>query len=478
MIDKSACRFLSPAERGRLLARPDRPVPAHIWDALGYKPNEWSFFHVHTSGARWNAFATSRQAGKTKTEDIDLFDAMFEPPRDDDQTHDRDSEGNIVRVNPNNVGVFSDTYEHAELVVMPFIEDLTRLLGESAFDLNLNKHQLVMKKTKAELHWFSAENPRAGQGHTFSRGYFEESQNVSDDFWVNVRPAFGARMARIFAFGTPDPVIESTWFEGLYLRGQDEEDLDAYSYSIPCYVNKWLPTEDIRDAMNTLSEREFRMKYLGQFVRHEGAVFQHPETCFTGSLKATISFPNGQATVNVLKPLDKGAHYSMGLDLAKSQDFTVAYVIDTRTKEIVGRLRINRLDYVKVADGVEALAKHFHTRRIRMDTTGLGEPVADMLRKRGLTIGEYVFTNKSKERLVSTLVREIEHKRLVLPAEDTQLLRELKAFARVVSKAGNVIYSAPANAHDDTVMALGLATLEAQTGRVARVSKYAFGEAA
>lgn len=461
-----------------MLLRPDRPVPAHIWDAIGYKPNEWSYAHVHTSGARWNAFATSRQAGKTKTEDIDLFDAMFEPPRDDDQTHDRDSEGNILKVNPNYVGVFSDTYEHAELVVMPFIEDLTRLLGESAFDVNMNKHQLTIKKTKAELHWFSAENPRAGQGHTFSRGYFEESQNISDDFWVNVRPAFGARMARIFAFGTPDPVIESTWFEGLYLRGQDEDDLDAYSYSIPCFVNKWLPTEDIRDAMTTLSEREFRMKYLGQFVRHEGAVFQKPEECFTGSLVAKVTFPNGKPTIAQYRELDPKARYSMGLDLAKNQDFTVAYVIDTRTKAVVGSMRINRLDYVKVGDAVELLARHFRVRRIRMDTTGVGEAVADMLRKRGLGIVDFTFTNKSKERLVSTAVREIEHKRLALPKEDTQLLRELKAFARTVSKSGNVIFSAPANFHDDTVMALGLAVLEAGSSVQARVSNYVYGAAA
>jgi phage terminase large subunit-like protein len=144
----------------------------------------------------------------------------------------------------------------------------------------------------------------------------------------------------------------------------------------------------------------------------------------------------------------------------------------------VGSMRINRLDYVRVGDGVETLAKHFRVRRIRMDTTGVGEAVSDMLKKRGLNIIDFTFTNKSKERLVSTVVREIEHKRLVLPKEDTQLLRELKAFARTVSKAGNVIYSAPANAHDDTVMALGLAAIECGLSVQARVSNYVYGEAA
>lgn len=445
------------------MARPDRPVPAHLWAILGYKPNEWSYFHVHTSGARFNAFATSRQVGKTKTEGVDLLDGMYEPPRDDDQTHDRDLNGKIIKVNPNKVGVFSDTYEHAELVVEPFISLLIDLIGEEGFDLNRNKHTLKIKATGAELHWFSSENPLAGQGHVFSRGYFEESQNVSDEFWINVRPAFGARMAKVFAFGTPDPVAQSTWFEGMHLRGEDEESPDYYSYSVPCFVNKWLPYEDIQDALSTYSEREFRMKYLGQFVRHEGAVFGDPEKCFTGSL---------------IEEPEKGHTYAMGLDLAKHEDFTVAYVIDLKTKAIVQRFRVNRLDYVSVMDKVQALYRKFGCRRVRMDTTGLGDPVADMLRKRGLIVGDYTFSGKTKERLVSHLAREIEHRRLILPKEDAQLLRELKAFTRTVTKAGNVQYSAPVNMHDDTVMALGLVALEASRGGSATVSRYAFNEAA
>lgn len=465
MLWKSAAPDLSPAERVRLDARPDRAFPAHIWSALDYKPNAWAICHVHSSGARFNAFATSRQCGKTTALIYDLFDALFEAPREDDQTHIRDMDGKLVKANPNYVGVISDTYEHAELSVLPFISEMQRLFGEEFFSVNLNKHVLRIPKTGAELHWFSADNPRAAQGHTFSRVYIDEAQNVIDEFWVNLRPALGARMAKVFAFGTPDPVTESSWFEGLFLNGLQEEDPDPnyYAYSVPCTLNKWLPAEDVHEALTSLSEREFRMKYLGQWVKHEGAVFARPEDCATGTL---------------LPGPEKGRRYSMGLDLAKSQDFTVAYVIDLQSKAVVARMRFNRLDYVKVMDEVQALYQKFHCKRIRMDTTGLGEPVADMMRKRGLHIVDYTFTNRSKEKLVSTLAREIEHKRLILPKEDTQLLRELKAFTRTISKAGNVIYSAPVNYHDDTVMALGLAVLECGSSVQARVSNYAFGEAA
>jgi hypothetical protein len=114
----------------------------------------------------------------------------------------------------------------------------------------------------------------------------------------------------------------------------------------------------------------------------------------------------------------------------------------------------------------------WHARGVHMDSTGVGEPVADMLRKRGLTVWGFTFTNKSKEQLVSNLARELEHGRVKIPKAAKQLYRELKAFTRTVTKAGNVVYSHPVNFNDDTVMALGLALLKTRNRGKVRVSSY------
>lgn len=459
-----------PQEKRLLALRPDKGIPAHVWSTLEYRPNPWSYWHCHTSAARYNAFATSRQVGKTTGLIYELFDALFAPPRKNDQTHIRDGEDLIVQRKPNVVGVISDTYDHAELSVMPFITHLTNLLGENSFMLNKNQHVVRMNPEHGshELRWFSADNPRAGQGYTFSTVFIDEAQNVSDEFWVNLRPALGARMAQVFAFGTPDPVLDSTWFEGLFLRGLDEDATDYYAYSVPCTLNKWLPKADVQDALHTLSEREFRMKYLGQWVKHDGVVFKNPERCFTETWEGPA----------------KGHKYSIGLDLAKHEDYTVAYVIDTVArfgedgkprKKVVKRMRFNHLDYVRVSEEVEKLYHEYKARRIRMDTTAMGEPVADMLRKKDLHVVGFTFGNKNKEALISTLAREIEHDRLILPKDDAQLLRELKAYTRVVTKAGNVQFTAPMNANDDCVIALALAVQEAQRSGMSRTTNYAWG---
>ena len=385
---------------------------------------------------------------------------MFAPPRDEDQTHARDAYGNITRRTPNLVGVVSDTYEHAELVVSPLVAEIEKLFGTTAFSLNKNAHILKMTEDfgSHELRWFSADNPRAGQGFTFSTLFVDEAQNVSDEFWVNTRPALGARMAQVFACGTPDPVQDSTWFEGLFINGLDDENPDYYAYSIPCTLNKWLPESDVRDALYSLTEQEFKMKYMGQWVKNEGVVFRNPETCFTGKYE---------------EPL-QGSSYSIGLDLAKHVDFTVAYVIDTKRKAIVARTRIQGIGYVEVANKVTEMYQKYHARRVRLDSTGVGAPIADMLRANNVRVVEYTFTNKSKGELVSTLAREIEHKRVSFPQEDKQLLRELRAFGRSVSKAGNVMYSAPVNSHDDCVVACALAVYEAKNTGHTSVSSYVY----
>jgi hypothetical protein len=356
--------------------------------------------------------------------------------------------------------VISDTLDHVNLVILPFVSILTRLFGPDFFTLNKNEKRLTITETGAQLRWFTAENPQSPQGSTFTRVYIDESQNVADELFFNLRPALGARMAKVFAFGTPDPLQDSTWFEGMFLKGQDENESEYYSYSIPCWLNRWLPAQDIADAASGgITEAEFRMKYLGQWVHREGTMFANAKDCFTGQ------YEDWKA----------GGDYIIGLDLARAEDFTVAYVFETKQRKLVAQYRINHLPYGDVSDRVAQIYSDYHARFIRFDNTGVGDAVYEMLQARGLALRPFVFGLKSKERLVSVLAREIERKRIILPKEDKGLLRELTAFKRNVTKAGNVTYSAPVNFNDDRVMALGLCTLDLSKGGTVSVSKYAFG---
>lgn len=441
-----------------LSRRAEKATPADAWELMRYRPNWWSYYCTHTSGARFNTFTTARQIGKTETLSMEIHDAMTAPPRPDDKKNEWAEDGTLIHREPNYVGVVSFDFEHAEMPVFKYLIRIADAFGEDYYSLNKSKHTITLKSTGAVLKWLSSENPLSGQGHTFTTLFFDESQNVPDEMWQNIRPALDVRNARVFAFGTPDPIPACTWFKGLFLRGEDELAEDYYSFNVPCTHNEWMDLETILDARETLTDSEFRKKYLGQWVDDEGSVFRNIDA----------NFYEGGWTAKY----DKEQSYVMGLDLAQAEDYTVAYVVTVGTQEVVAEYRINRLDYVLVEDAIEDLYHKWHCRGIHMDSTGVGAGIEPHLRKRDLVIWPFIFTNKTKEKLVSTLARELEHERVKIPKAAKQLYKELKAFTRTITKAGNVVFSHPVNFNDDTVMALGLALLKTRNGGKVRVSSY------
>lgn len=419
--------------------------PSHLWEPANYQPNEWTYQHVHRSACRFNAIVTSRQVGKTEGLGHEILDAATAPPK----------EGDKKPEDPPFVGIISFDFDHAKAPVDRFVEVLEAL--GIKYSLNKNDHELRLTDTGALIKWFSAENPRSVQGKTFTTVFIDESQNIPDEVWYNMRPALDVRMAQVFAFGTPDPIPTCSWFKGLFLRGEDRQSSNYHSFTISCFENRWIDIDSILDAQSNMGEAEFKKKYLGLWVDDEGSVFHNIDANFTGSF---------------LKSPEVGRRYGIGLDLAKHDDFTVAYVIDLVSKRIVYRMRFNGLNYPLVRMRVVALYKRWHAAWVNVDATSGYEAVADMLKEAGLVVSAFKFSEKSKALLVATLSRELEHGRLILPKEDVEMFRELKAYTRTVSAKGNVQFSAPVNYHDDCVMALGLAVLKAKTSGVVTQGEY------
>ncbi len=402
---------------------------------LGYKPNEWSYDHVHLSTARFNAFVTCRQCGKTETA-AQLLDTAMEAEPDE-----------FGR--PPQVGVLSFDFDHAFKPIRRYRDKIHKLHGEDYYEQNLNDHRIYIPSTGAELLWFSSSDEMSVTGNTFSYLLIDEAQSVPDIVWNKIVPSTTVRRARIDAFGTPDTDPLQTWFRGLFLRGQGEkvaDDInpDTYnSFTLSCWDNPWADYEAIMEAMATMSEREFRMLMMGEWVDSEGKVFKKAARLFTGEWAA----PNPEHT------------YVMSLDIAKLHDYTVIYVLDQDTHEIVFQDRFNGLDYVELAFRVRRTYNAYQPRHIIVDTTGLGEPVADMLRHMHIPLLDYTFSAKSKQKLIQNLVRATEKGEIHFPRKAKQLKMEMEVFEASVTGAGNVVYGAPVNFFDDCVISAALVAM-------------------
>lgn len=402
------------------------------WAAIGYQPNKWQLAHVHSRTERFIAGCTCRQCGKTTAMAGEIHNSMTKPP-------------DLAGRQPF-VGVMATDFDRAELPVLKWFEGYVTAFGGNSASINMNRH-FVRLPTGAMLRWYSAENPAGAAGPTFSDFFFDESQWISNEAWTKTRPALNAREANVFAFGTPDTTHEDSWFHGLVLRGQDDEE-DHYSFGLTVWANPYITYEEIARMRSDMTDDEFRMLALNQWIDATGKVFKRYKHCFTGAYED--------------KPVVTAGPYVMGLDVAKRQDFTVGYVLDMSRNKVVHKFRISGLPYDVVEERVEDVARHYRCIYVHMDDTGVGDAVADHLRRKGVAVRGFTFGTKSKHRLVSNLNRMLEHGELVLPEEDKQLQRELSVFRSKITGSGNVTYASPDTYFDDAIDALSLAALPAR----------------
>jgi hypothetical protein len=413
------------------------------WAALAYKPSEWSLEFVHASQTRYTAVCTTRQCGKTTSGAAEIQDAMMEPHHP------------IFKWPW--VGVLSYDYEHAEMLVDRWIDWARDAFGQDYVKVDRNKHTahvMIDGKPTARLSWHTASDPRSLGGPTYSTLFVDESQKVSDEAWNVIRPALNVRKARVFAFGTPDMIPEQTWYRGLWLRGQDG-DPNYTSHTVTCFDNPWITEEEIADARETMSDEEFRMLMLGQWLDIDGRVFKDTD----GAFKPDIweAFDEVKFDAGEIGP------FIMGVDPAKEHDYTVAYIFDQRRNRTVHKYRVNELNYPKVERELAALSKLWHVEQVVLDTTGAGNVVADHLIELGVPVRGVVFNNQNKAHMIADLTRRFQHAIIEVDLRDTQLGRELEVFRRKVSSTGTITYSSPVNYFDDSIIALALAAGYART---------------
>ncbi len=166
------------------------------------------------------------------------------------------------------------------------------------------------------------------------------------------------------------------------------------------------------------------------------------------------------------KTLPEEGDFQLGVDLAKYQDWTVLTPFNLNHFIVYPQDRFNQVDWNLQKARIEATARRFGNALIVPDSTGVGNPVVEDLKARGLNIyGDegkgFVFTETSRTNLLNNLAMLIEQDKIRLP-DDEGLLSELEAFQYrlTISKEtgrSRLSITVPEGMHDDRVMSLALA---------------------
>lgn len=400
------------------------------WTALGYSPNKWSFNEVHSRTERFIVGTTGRQVGKTRTAAMEIDSGMNEP---------------ISQFGPPWVGVLGSSYDKAELSINLYIENLARVFGSNSYRVNQNKHELTILDASAgtvgaRLKWLSADDPYGVVGYTFSKLIVDEAQAVPDDVFFKIRPTIDVRDARLIVFGTPDITQAQSWFEGIWLRGQDIIDTAYHSYSVASWETPWMHPETILDAKATMPENEFLRLYGGKWINDAGRICPDP----------------GIAVIADVPLFDPRKRYIASLDLSIYDDFNVLLVGESGTRTVIYKDRWNNTDPTITYDRVAADLEKFGNPLLFTDATSpAGMAMSVGLRDRGLRVRPVEFNPQNKLDLIHKLASDIQHRNIMYPNWD-DLMQEFRAFIYGRTPSGRLTAGAAAGFHDDIVMSLTL----------------------
>lgn len=305
----------------------------------------------------------------------------------------------------------------------------------SHFKKNDTELSITYPFNNNKIYFKSAEKPDALYGEDVQDVVIDEASRMREEAWNAIRSTLTATKGRAKIIGNVKG--KKNWF---YRYSQQAKAENEGYYRLTSYDNPFLDKEEIDFAKKNLPEDVFKELYLS-------------EPTDDGSNPFGISYIQECVTAMSTKPA-----ICYAIDLAKSFDYTVIIGLDEdgnvchfdrfqkdwkQTKEII----VN-----KIGDTYSII-----------DSTGVGDPIAEDLNRSCRKLEGFKFSQSSKQQIMEGLAVAIQQQNIGFP--DGIIKDELESFEFEYTRTG-VRYSAPEGQHDDVVCALALAVKiwnEAQT---------------
>jgi len=343
------------------------------------------------------------------------------------------------------VGYFAPTYK----LLAETWRDIDADLGPILTERSLTERRMKTI-TGGVIEMWTIEDSDAGRSRRYDRAIIDEAGLVAHlgDTWERaIRPTLADLEGDAWFLGTPKG---RNFFHTAFQRGQDSVAFpDWRSWQMPTSANPWIKTTEIEAMRESMTDRSYRQEILAEFLEDGGGVFR-------GVRAAATAAPQPGATA--------GHAYSIGVDWARSGDFSVFAVVDATTGECCHVERMTGVEYAHQMIRLRALWERFGTPPILAESNSMGGPVVEALQRTGMWVQPFVTTNQSKAQIIDALVLAFERGTLRI-VNDPVLVAELEAYESERLPSGMVRYSAPEGQHDDTVIALCLAHWATTNGR-------------
>lgn len=313
-------------------------------------------------------------------------------------------------------------------------------------DSNFDAGRSVILKFKngTQIEFYSAERPEGMLGEGVHYVVLDEAATMPARIWQQiVSPTLMDKGGGAMMISTPRG---RNWFYKNWQRGQDPEAEMWESWTFPTSSNPHIPAAEIEELKASLPTVIFEQEVLAKFVAAGSSVFMFDQR----SVQPNALYDNG--LVEDCKP--RGQVF-LGIDLAKTHDYTVLYGAREYDRRNVFFERFNSLKWSeqkrRIRRAVRSLMENgAESVTLVMDATGVGDPIVEDMEDAGFDVIGVNFTS-TKNAMVSGLAKDLETGHAFL-LEDAQIV-EFENYQMSQTPTGRITFAAPEGEHDDVVSA-------------------------
>jgi hypothetical protein len=319
-------------------------------------------------------------------------------------------------------------YQQAEIA---FRRMKAYIKPKELYTTNSTKMRITLV-TGGTIEFKSADNPDNLYGEDVHAAVFDEFTRAREQAWWALRSTLTATGGKCKMIGNVKG--KKNWGHKLGMKAKaGEPNYAYYRITVVDAIREGIiPAEELEQARRDLPEEVFKELYMAE-ASEDGA---NP-------------FGVGHIQNCIIDKLAEGEVVAYGIDIAKSVDWTVIIGLN-KDREMCYFARFQKDWQMTKAFIIGIVGDKFGY----IDSTGVGNPVTEDIRKVCRKLVGYNFTPMSKQNLMEQLAIDIQNGRLKILAGVT--VDEMEQFEFSYS-GSNVKYSAPSGMHDDAVCSLALA---------------------